>query len=956
MDDKTMAELKKIIRQYRAEIKRNTPQEEKGFQDYMKMDIPLFDEPVEINNLASYFEEEKKKHERFSLSFKASFLEKEENYILLKGVKMTEIFNQEAVLFLPKRMEFFKKAGSRPVVFQTAFTFRPQDTFEKYSSRFWDILRGMMSNKMDSFMNDKEIKIPYYLIENFLEFFPHLCLNYLRDEIKPKISIKREDKYLVINTSDLKNWHQLGKHYLVYENEDNYIKILKSDYDPSGIFTLKSLSRNGKVKVPVNNLDINQFIEKFKNITVMKGVKEFKETFYEPKSIEAGIEFNMETDGVLYAVVEPIFDGKKEKDIQTDILKNTEEIRKILDNAENALLKNNFSYDSSLKRYSIFTEEHIYNFVKNHLQPLSKEFSKFRISTTDEFKKRNFFTSSIRIMANKEKEYAFSFDAPSLNNDEVAEILMSRKFKKKYFRLKTGDIVKLERTALEQMHKMLSALSVSNKEILSGVIVRKNYFEFFINNYNITEENCEDYSRFNKNLHVTLKKYQQFGVNWMLNLRSKNMGGVLADDMGLGKTIQALVYLHINAYINPELPSLVIMPKSVLFNWEDEIMSKLPTHTNYKMIIGNAFERKQRIDNINSGDMVLTTYSLLQKDIELYENISFDTLILDEAQTVKNFASVSSECVKKIKKEVCFALTGTPIENSLMDLWNIFDVVLPGYFGTASNFRKKYVSGQKHEMLKALINPFVLRRMKKDVEKELPEKYERNIFIDMEPKQRELYEKLFKEGKERFLRNVKIEPQDILTLIMRLRKICTYPFLYNEEYGVIGETTSGKEKVLYELIEGLVTERHRIILFSQFTSGLRTVKEVLKKRYKILYLDGYTRAEDRTKMVEEFNTGDAEIFMISLKAGGVGLNITGATAVIHYDPWWNPAVEAQATDRAYRLGQDKDVLVYNLIAKDSIEEYMYHLKKSKRTLSQNILTKKKMNISKEEITRFFMSR
>lgn len=956
MDDKTMAELKKIIRQYRAEIKRNTPQEEKGFQDYMKMDIPLFDAPVEINNLASYFEEEKKRHERFSLVFKAYFFDREENYILLKGVKIMEISNQETILFLHRRKDLLKREGSRPVVFQTAFTFRPQDTFERYSSRFWEILKGMMSNKMDSFINDKEIKIPYYLIENFLEFFPHLCLNYLRNEIRPEISIVREGEYLVIDTSKLENWHQMGKYYLVYENEEKYLKILKSEYDPSGIFTLKSLSNNGKVKVPVSGLDINQFIEKFKNITVIKGLEEFKATFYVPELIEAGIEFNMETDGVLYAVVEPSFDGKKEKDIHADILKSTDEIRKILDEAENALLKNNFSYDPILKKYSIFTEEHIYNFVKNHLQPLSKEFSKFRISTTEEFKKRKFFTSSIKIMANKEEEYTFSFDAPCLKTEEVADILMSRKFKKKYFRLKTGDIVKLERTALEQMHKMISVLSINSKEILSGRIVRKNYFEFFINNYNITEENCEDYSKFNKNLRVTLKKYQQFGVNWMLNLRSKHMGGILADDMGLGKTIQALVYLYVNAYINPELPSLVITPKSVLFNWEDELLSKLPPDTSYKIVEGNAFERQQEIEKINPGDIVLTTYSLLQKDMELYENISFDTLILDEAQTVKNFASISSECVKKIKKDVCFALTGTPIENSLMDLWNIFDVVLPGYFGTASNFRKKYISGQKHEMLKALINPFVLRRMKKDVEKELPEKFERNIFIDMEPKQRELYEKLFKEGKERFLRNMKIEPQDILILIMRLRKICTYPFLYNEEYGVIGEITSGKEKVLYELIEELVTERHRIIIFSQFTSGLRIVKEVLKKRYKVLYLDGYIRAEDRTKMVEEFNTGDAEIFMISLKAGGVGLNITGATVVIHYDPWWNPAVEAQATDRAYRLGQDKDVLVYNLIAKDSIEEYMYHLKKSKRTLSQNILTKKKMNISKEEITRFFMSR
>ena len=440
--------------------------------------------------------------------------------------------------------------------------------------------------------------------------------------------------------------------------------------------------------------------------------------------------------------------------------------------------------------------------------------------------------------------------------------------------------------------------------------------------------------------HGELRPYQREGVGWLKFLQEFQFGGCLADDMGLGKTVQMLAILQERKLNHPEqLPSLVVVPKSLMFNWVNEIQRFTPDIT-YLEYIG--LERDQQRDNLAKYDVILTTYGTLRRDILLLKEIQFDYAVLDEAQTIKNAASQVAKASRLLKARNRLALSGTPIENHLGDLWSIFEFLNPGMLGRSSVF-KSYTADIKDEasrkMLAKGLSPFFLRRTKRAVAADLPEKFEETIYCRMGKRQQALYDELRQYYRESLLGMVRDQgigktKMHVLEALLRLRQAACHPALLDRESA---DEPFAKLDVLIPHLSELIEEGHKSLVFSQFTSMLSIVRRQLDaKGIKYAYLDGQTKR--RKQVVEEFQDDPTtHVFLISLKAGGLGLNLTAAEYVFLLDPWWNPAVEAQAIDRAHRVGQTKQVFAYRLICRDTVEEKILELQQKKRDLADAIL-------------------
>ena len=447
-------------------------------------------------------------------------------------------------------------------------------------------------------------------------------------------------------------------------------------------------------------------------------------------------------------------------------------------------------------------------------------------------------------------------------------------------------------------------------------------------------------------INAEFREYQLKGFGWLWFMYKYGLNGILADDMGLGKTLQALTVLQKAKEEDGPMPTLVIAPTTVVFNWESEIQKFAPSLSCLKLQGG---ERKQFFDKIPEYDVVITSYALLRRDIKKLKDINFRYVILDESQNIKNATSQTAQAVKQLTSQHKLALSGTPIENKLEELWSVFDFLMPGFLFTMADFNSRYVNPiMEHQdkvvekRLKLQIYPFILRRMKRDVAKDLPDKVENIAYCELTDDQRDFYLQVLDSTKEELFKSIEQNGLEksrlsIFSALLRMRQICCHPRLYDKN-NVKNVISSGKFEKLKVMLEEIISEKHRILLFSQFVDMLDIVKAWLDKSgIKYEYLTGKTK--DRQGAVERFNTDPTiPIFLISLKAGGTGLNLTGADYVIHYDPWWNPAVEDQATDRAYRIGQTKKVFVYRLITKNTVEEKIQKLKTIKRNLVDSVIS------------------
>ena len=612
--------------------------------------------------------------------------------------------------------------------------------------------------------------------------------------------------------------------------------------------------------------------------------------------------------------------------------------------------------------YELEDNEHIYQFIQEGVESLNQLGEVYASDKVKSFKvnEPKSFSMGVRLQNNW---IHLSFDELQFDAKEYLQILEAYEQRKNYFRLKDGSFLNLEGSAIQNFAHLIEDLGVTKDDIEDEGISVSGYRALYLEQFSKLnpEINLKPHTSFENmvqafkevdeanyevppSLQQILRPYQETGYRWLKTLTHYHFGGILADEMGLGKTLQVIT-LILSGWETSEKPSLIITPSSLMYNWKREIEKFAP---NLKALVvrGEPGHRELLIEKSSEYDVIITSYDLIRRDIEHYETQTFYYCILDEAHYIKNHSTKNARAVKRLKSHVRFALTGTPIENSIADLWSIFDFILPGYLGSYGHFKKKYetpiVKNQEHRLLERIhqqVSPFILRRLKTDVLKELPPKIETNLYCEMEAEQENLYiatlyqmrQSLGAEIKENGFQQNRIQ---VLTHLMRLRQLCCHPALYLENY----EGESAKFKLCLQLIEDCMASKHKVLLFSQFTSMLDLLAATLTKMgIPYFMLTGSTPSEKRLELAEQFNLDETPIFLISLKAGGTGLNLTGADVVIHYDPWWNLSAQNQATDRAHRIGQDKSVQVFKLLTKQTIEEKIEELQQRKRDLTEAVI-------------------
>ena len=557
-----------------------------------------------------------------------------------------------------------------------------------------------------------------------------------------------------------------------------------------------------------------------------------------------------------------------------------------------------------------------------------------------------------------------SLSTEDMPREQLLEILSRYDRRRKFYRLRDGSFIHMEDNELEPLYNLRETLQLTDKQLQQDVIEVPKYRTMYLDEelqagYHLSvhkDRNFRALIRSMKTVEDTdfevpeslngvMREYQKYGYRWIRTLFHNGFGGILADDMGLGKTLQVICFL-LSEMENQETGrrTLIVCPASLVYNWKSELERFAPG-LSAKMVIGSAAERELILEQSGECEILITSYDLLRRDAEHYEKLSFFCQVIDEAQYIKNHSIQAAKAVKNIRAGFKLALTGTPVENRLSELWSIFDYLMPGYLYGYQRFREELeqpIVLQNDEAtarrLQKMIRPFVLRRLKQDVLKDLPEKLEENMYASMEGEQQELYDAhvkrmqlmLDKKSEDEF-RSTKLQ---VLAELTKLRQLCCDPALLYENY----RGGSAKQEMAVSLIKNAVENGHKVLLFSQFTSMLDRLAEALHRENIAYYmLNGATPKEKRAQMVNAFAWDEVPVFCISLKAGGTGLNLTAADVVIHFDPWWNVAVQNQATDRAHRIGQTNVVNVYRLIAKGTIEEKIVELQEKKTELADRIL-------------------
>ena len=612
-----------------------------------------------------------------------------------------------------------------------------------------------------------------------------------------------------------------------------------------------------------------------------------------------------------------------------------------------------YGFDSELKLYDI---DEVGEFLENGIDELTDTYEVFtseKLKNTSLIKKVKGSTS-FSIGQDNILNYEFKLD--NVNPSELDDIFLSLKNKKKYYRLKSGDILDLMDPSLKELEELkedldldeekgeipkFRALYLDSLRSKNRFIKTNNLFDSFVKNF---KEYKDMDVKFTKAEDKLLRPYQKDGVKWLYNLYKCNLGGILADEMGLGKSLQTIIFIKRVLEEDKNAKILIVCPTALVYNWDNEFY-KFSDDIKRSIFVGLKKERHKKL-GWYEGNVYITSYGLLREDLDIYKEMNFKVMIIDEAQNIKNPTAMLTKAVKSINSEVKLALTGTPIENSILELWSIFDYIMPGFLANKSKFSEKYKIGEDFDddtnltlsKLRNQVKPFILRRKKNEVLKDLPDKLENNIYIDLSDEEKKIYAALVKETKEEMEELVSAgftkNKMQILTLLTRLRQVCIDPKIIFDNFN----KTSSKIEHLTDVVKEAVSNGHKILLFTSFRTALNIVKDNLTKEGITSYvIDGSVSSKKRQELVDKFNSDDTNIFLIMLKSGGTGLNLTSADIVIHLDLWWNPQAENQATDRAHRIGQKNTVEVIKLITKGTIEEKILDLQAKKKILSDKLI-------------------
>ena len=746
---------------------------------------------------------------------------------------------------------------------------------------------------------------------------------------------------LVFNAADI----NLLKEHVEKNNLNDYVRI---DFNKTAI-KLKKI-------IPKPVLEI----EKNENSTSVKLLFEYERTALTyDKSYSAYVFTPDETDDDLIEIYQK--NNKFEKDVFEYIVENLQDALSPFNNSDYSSsdinLKVNLETKDFLIRYGIKFMEQGYELKFKNKEKIKRYPGNVRIKVKSGIDW--FDIEAVIVDQGSEKKISF-------NPEELKSGLV--KINSGYVVLSKKDILKLEKFAAAGMNN--DATLKLNKLHFNAIDLLNDELPINENESNKTSEIIERIKNFKKiqnqkipkNFRGTLRDYQSAGFNWLCFLYEYNLNGCLADDMGLGKTVQTLCLLQKLKDENKLDKVLLIVPVSTIANWESEISRFTPDLKSLRHIGGNRIKENETFRNI---DIIITSYHTFRNDVEFFKSINFTYVILDEAQNIKNSGSQTFKSVKLINAEHKLSLTGTPVENSSLELWSQMDFLHSGLLGQVQKFKidfalqiEKHNNSESSKRLKQIVNPFILRRKKEDVAKDLPDKEEIIFYCEMDTKQKDFYESIKKQyyikvSNEIDAKGLEKSSMIFFEGILRLRQAALFPGIIDVEYEIL---PSCKNEALFDIIDDIIIEDHKALIFSQFVETLKRIeKEVKIKNCGYAYLDGSTRDRDReiNKFQQDKNT---KLFLLSIKAGGTGINLTSADYVVLFDPWWNPSVEKQAVDRAHRIGQKNKVIVYKLIVKDSIEEKILILQDKKKKLVSDLITEESglfKSLTREDILDLF---
>ena len=897
-------------------------------------------------------------------------------------------------LILDLKDFLYKNSLKKPLKFNDGFTYNPlKDEFLDEDKR---VLQFVASHK--DMVSGRYLRLKQNNLKDFLKLVDEKKkINFNFNSINYEVKVKKENVPVALTLKEGKEGFVLSHHKkfpVILNNSGDVMFFDRNLYLPRKrqleyyIPIHKLFLKNNTITYKKSLENLRSLLEELKNISknivLDENIRVFKEKLMKTT-------FNLyKTKGRIYCNVKIDYCG-----YIIDLIRDEK------DNSFLRDLKSENYIEFQLERFKFIKREEDFCFIGSEeemYELFSKGIKRLRelgeVLLSEELKEFKVLDSSLISSELKELSnfYKLKFDFGDFELRELMESIDAMKrgdrfyrTKKVYLDLEDPGIVNflnlLEDLGLENIND--NEVYIDKSKVLYIQEKLKDRNLSFIKGGNVLQEIVgkllnKEFKRklVPKALNAELRPYQKEGFKWINEITDLGFGGVLADDMGLGKTLQIIAFL----LSQKKSKSIVVVPTSVIYNWMDEFEKFAPS-IKIGLVHGSKSKRDKVLREFKRGlgikieednlkeksyekyDVLLTTYGTLKNDEKAYENLSFDYCIIDEAQNIKNPAAQATLSVKNIKSRCNIALTGTPIENNLMELWSIFDFVMPGYLFTKERFRERFILDESNlSELKYLITPFILRRLKEDVLSELPEKLEKKYLVEMKGKQKQLYSFYVKAIKNQLNENKSSEKSgrdkiNLFSYLTKLREICLDPSL------VVPDYTGGSSKltVVKEIVKDASESGKKILLFSQFTSVLKKIEEDFKKEdISYLYLDGGTSAKDRVERVKKFNEdSNIKVFLISLKAGGVGLNLTSASVVIHFDPWWNPAVEDQATDRAHRFGQENKVEVIKLVAKDTIEEKIVLMQEDKRELIQSLMDGKTMDgkglkrLTEEEISKLF---
>lgn len=924
LQEKREAEYKKIRKQKLEKL-------EKFISDLDKFDVLTQTEKMEIDCKIEYNEYRDSYHLTIRVGTKSKKYVVPSIYDFLYAVRNSSLVTYGKNFSFVHSLEAFDEDSQKIIQFLATFT-----SYEYHNKKEISLKPVKLENLL-TLLKDKYI---YFM--TFSE-----CTKYLVcGSINPKMYM---DKNYILKVLGAEQYLEgYTKDYILYDK-----KVFEVEQrDPAYRNLLKLIMKNENFSFDyIKDVFEKKIYPRFSDdIEISEDIKD------EIKVVEYNIEsyFDYDNDSIILST--KYFKGKKEIDI--DKLSNFPyKIKRYLSYINNLGFRENVISSNDL----------IYNFLHSNLQDLRNVAT---IYLSDRIKALQLKKMTIpqAHMSYNTGMLNVCFEESGFTDEELYRIITNLKKKSRFIKLNKNTIIEVDQSDANKLLNTIDTFKLDAKRLneIQNIplyqTLKLSDNDIDIVNYTLDESlknlikeiiNFKDLKiNVPKSLSKVMREYQKDAFKWMKTLIKHNFCGILADDMGLGKTLEIISVI---LSCDVKKPSLIVCPKSLCYNWKNEF-SIWAKDIETNIIIGSSAERNVQIDNIQSNKKVIyiASYDSVRNDIDLYKNIKFNYLVLDEAQSIKNHNTLKAKSVKQIKSDHRFVLTGTPIENSVVDLWSIFDFLMPDYLGNYTDFRSKYeeavVSGNQNEVSNQLIkkiSPFVLRRTKKEVLKDLPEKIETIQIASMDKEQRLIYEAELRRTRDMMTGvGSKIE---ILACLTRLRQACVHPKLYVDNYTGL----SAKYELLNELLDDYISSGHKVIIFSQFTTAFDLLTPLLnEKGYEYFVLTGKTSAEDRLQMAKEFNKEDDahKIFLVSLKAGGTGLNLVGADIVIHLDPWWNVAAENQATDRAHRIGQKNVVQVIKIICENSIEQKVIELQNIKKNISDTIILSDEENYNNINLT------